>query len=76
VPERDRELARDDGGTQASPILDDFEQACGSLIGEGLNGSESSGTSTSVRAQARMRRGSRPSARPAATSAIKRGFRT
>ena len=38
VPERDRELARDDGGTQPSAILDDFEQICGGLIGERLNG--------------------------------------
>jgi hypothetical protein len=36
VPERDRELARDNGGAQPCPILDHFEQVGGSLIGQRL----------------------------------------
>ena len=36
MPQSDRQLARDDCGTQPRPVLDDFEEICRRLIGKGL----------------------------------------
>jgi hypothetical protein len=66
VPERDRELARDDRAAQARAILDHLEEVGCLGIGERLKpivvfasipGAKSSRTRTSIRAQAASRRG-------------------
>ena len=74
VPERDRELARDDRGAQARPILDHLEQVGGLGVGERLEGKVIEHEDVDP-GQAASRRGRRPSRRAVASSVSRRGTR-